>query len=88
MEAGAVHKMVDSGLHHLCFIINIIVSDDVSTIKAVRNHPSRGAQDKVIKSSKGNLNEEIPVSSSLEDPSHHVNFIFANHFFAIVKYFQ
>ena len=55
MEAGAIIKMVEDVFFHLRFIIDVIRSDDDSTIQAVLKHPERGTQGQVLKSSKDKL---------------------------------
>ena len=53
-------KMVEDALYNRFFIIDVIVSDDGSTMQAVLKHPSKGARGQVLKSSKGKLDKEIP----------------------------
>ena len=57
MEASAIMNMVEDALYNLFSIIDVIVSDDDSKIRAVLKHPSKGARGKFLKSSKGTLNE-------------------------------
>ena len=59
MEASAIFKMVQDALYNHFFIIDVVVSDDVSTMLAVLKHPSIGARGQVLKSSKGRLDEYI-----------------------------
>ena len=57
MEASYILKMVEDASYNRLFIIDGIVSDDDSTMRAVLKHPSKGAQVQVLKSSKRTLNE-------------------------------
>ena len=84
MEASTILKMVEDALYNRFFIIDVIVSDDDSTIRAVLEHPYKGAQGQVLKSSKGKLHTEIPEPSFLVDPSHRVKVV-AKHSFSIVN---
>ena len=43
MEASAILKMVEDSFYNRFFIIDVIVSNDDSTMQAVLNHPSKGA---------------------------------------------
>ena len=70
MEAGTIMKMVEDAFCHHFFIIDVIVSDDYSTMRSVPKHQSIGVQ--VLKSTKGKIDEEIPVPSFLADLSHRV----------------
>ena len=78
MEASAILKVVEDALYNSFFIIDIIVSDDDSTMRSVLKHPSKGARGQVLKSSKGNLHEDIPDPSFLADPSHRVKVVAKN----------
>ena len=69
MEASAILKMVEDAFYNRFFVIDIIVSNDDITIRAVLKHPSKGARGQVLKSSKGKLDEEKPEPSFLADPS-------------------
>ena len=82
MEASAILKMVEDAFLNRFFVIDIIVSDDDSTMRAVFKHPSKGARGQVLKSSKGKLHEDIPDPSFLADPSHRVKVV-AKHTFSI-----
>ena len=84
IEAGVILKMVEDAFHHQYFIIDVIVSNNDRTMQAVLKHPSIGARCKVLKSSKGKLDEEIPVPSFLADPYHHVKVV-AKNIFPIVN---
>ena len=84
MEASAILKMVEDAFYNRFFIIDIILSNDDSTIQAVLNHTSKGARGQVLKSSKGKLDEEIPEPSFLADPFHHMKVV-AKQIFSIVN---
>ena len=60
MEGSAIMNMVEDAFYNLFFIIDVIVSDNGSTMQARLKHPSKGAQDQVLKSSKVKLEGEIP----------------------------
>ena len=68
MVASAILKMVEDAFYNHLFIIDVIVSDDDSTMRAVINHPPKGARGQVFKSSKGKLHEDIPIHHSLQIP--------------------
>ena len=70
MEATAIMKMVEDAFLNCFFVIDIIVSDDDSTIRAMLKHPPKGARGQVLKSSKGKLHEDIPDPYFLVEPSH------------------
>ena len=57
MKASAILKMVEDEFYHFFLIIDGIVSDDGSTIRAVLKHTSKCDQGQVLKSSKGKLDE-------------------------------
>ena len=84
MEASDILKMVEDALYDCFFIIDAIVRNNYSTVRAVLKHPSIGVRKQVLKSSKGKLDGEIPDPSSLVDPSHRVKVV-AKHIFFIVK---
>ena len=84
MEASAILKMVEDAFLNRLFFIDIIVSDDDSTMRAVLKHPSKGARGQVLKSSKGKLHEDIPDPYFLADPSHSVKVV-PKHIFYIVN---
>ena len=84
MEASAILKMVEDALYNRFFIIHLIVSKDDSTIRAVLEHPSKGAQGQVLKSSKGKLDEEILDQYFFSDISHCVKVI-DKHIFSIIN---
>ena len=84
MEASTILKMVEDAFYNRFFIIDIIVSDNDSTMRAMLKHPSKGAQGQVLKSSKGKLHEDIPEPPFLAYPSHRVKLV-AKHIFSIVN---
>ena len=84
MDASAILKMVEDALYNRFFIIDDIVSNDGSTIRAVHKYPSIGVRGQVLKSSKGKLGEKIPYPYFLADLSHRVKVV-AKHIFSIVK---
>ena len=51
--------MVEDAFYNLFFIVDVIVSDDDSTMRAVLKHPSIGVWGQVLNKSKRNLDEEI-----------------------------
>ena len=55
MEASTILNMVEDAFYNRFFIIDVIVSDDDSTMQDVLKHPSKGARCQVLKSSKGKL---------------------------------
>ena len=84
MEASAILKMVEDAFYNFFFIIDVIVSDNDSTMLAVLKHPYKGSRGQVLKSLKGKLHTEIPEPSFLADPSHCVKVV-AKHIFSIVN---
>ena len=84
MEASYILKMVEDAFYNRLFIIDGIVSDDDSTMRAVLKHPSIGVRGQVMKLSKVKLDEEIPEPSFLADTYHRVK-VAAKHIFSIVK---
>ena len=77
-------KMVEDAFYNSFFIIDVIVRNDESTMRAVLKHLPKGARGQVLKSSKGELHKDIPEPSFLADPSHSVKLV-AKHIFYIVK---
>ena len=55
MEASAIMKMVEDAYYNRFFIIDVIVSDDNSTIRAVLKHSSIGVRGQVLKTPKDKL---------------------------------
>ena len=75
MEAGEIMKMVEDVFRNRYFIIDVFVSNDDSTIRAVLNNPSIVTQGQVPNSSKVKLDEEILVPYFLADNSHRGNVV-------------
>ena len=84
MEASAILKMVKYAYHNHFFIIDVIVRNNESTMRALLNYPFKGARGQVMKSYKVKLDEEIPYPSFLVNPYHHIKFV-AKHIFYIVN---
>ena len=84
MEASAILKMVEDALYNHFFIIDVIFSDDDSTMQVVINNPFIVVRVLVMSSSNGKLDEEIPGPSLLADPSHCVKVV-VKHIFSIVN---
>ena len=84
MEASAILKMVEDAYYYCFFIIDVIVSDDNSTMRAVLKHPIIGVRGQVLKTLKGKLDVQIPEPSFLADPSHRIKVV-AKHIFYIVN---
>ena len=82
MEDSAILNMVEEAFYNRFLIVDVIVSDDDSTMRSVLKNPSIGVRGQVLKTSKGKLDEEIPEPSFLADPSHHVK-LFAKRIFSI-----
>ena len=82
MEADAILKMTEDAFRHCCFIIGVIVGNDDSTMQAVLKNSSIGAWGQVLKLSKGDFNEVIPVPSFLVYPYYHVKVV-AKHIFPL-----
>ena len=66
------------------FYIDTIVRDDDITMRAVLKHSTRGAQGQVLKSSKGKLDDKIPVPSLLSDTPHCMKVV-DEHIFSILN---
>ena len=84
METSEILKMVENTFYNRFFIIDVIVSDYDSTIRSMIKHPYKGARGQVLKSSKGKLDEEIPVPYFLADLSHCVKVV-AKHISSIIN---
>ena len=84
METSVILKMVEDTLYNQFFTVEIIVSGDYITTRAVLKHPLIGVRGQVLNISKGKLDEEIPETSFLADSSHHVKIV-ATHIFSIVN---
>ena len=76
--------MVEDAYYNRFFIIDVIVSDDDSTMRAVLKNPIIGVRGQVLKTSKGKLDVQILEPFFLEDPSHHIKIV-AKHIFYIVN---
>ena len=57
MDTNEILNMVEDAFHHRCFIIDVIVRKNDSTMQDVLKHPSRGAGGQVMKSSKEKLDK-------------------------------
>ena len=57
MEAYSILNMVEDALYNQFFIVDVIVSDDDSTMQSVLKHTSICVQDQVLKTYKGRLDE-------------------------------
>ena len=84
MEASDILNMVEDAYYNRFFIIDLIVSDDDSTMHAVLKHPIIGVRGQVLKTSKGKLDVQIPEPSFLADPSHRIKVV-AKHICYIVN---
>ena len=84
MEASTILNMAEDGFCNRFFIIDVIISNDDTTMQAVLKHPSKNVRGQVLKSSKGKLDEEIPEPYFLADPPHHVKVV-DKHIFYIVN---
>ena len=84
MEASVVLKMVEDAFYNRLFVVDVIVGDDDSTMRAALNNPLIGVRGQVLKTSKGKLHEEIQEPSFLAYPSHRVKVV-AKHIFSIVN---
>ena len=84
MEASATLKMVEDPFYNRFFILDVIVRNNDSTMRAVLKHPFKVAQGQVLKSSKVKVHTEIPEQSFLADPSHYVKLV-TKHIFSIVN---
>ena len=59
MEASAILKMVEDAFYNRFFIVDVIVSDNDSTMRVVLKHPFIGVRGQVLKTSKVKIDEEI-----------------------------
>ena len=84
MEASEIMKTIEDAFYNQFFIVDVIVSENDSTMRAVLKYPFIGVRGQVLKSSKGKLDEEMPEPSFLADPSHRVK-VLAKHIFSIVN---
>ena len=76
--------MVEDAYYNRFFIIDVIVRDNNSTVRAMLKHPSIGVRGQVLKTSKGKLDVQIPEPSFLADPSHLIKVV-AKHIFSTVN---
>ena len=76
--------MVEDAFHNIFFIVDVILSDNNSTMRGVLNHPLICVQVEVLKTSKRKLDEEIPEPSFLSDSPHCVKVV-DKHIFSIVN---
>ena len=60
MEASSILKMVEDELYNFFFIIDVIVRENDSTMRAVIKHPYKGARGQFLMSYKGELDKEMP----------------------------
>ena len=60
MGASAILKMVEDALYNIFLIIEIIVSDDDSTMQDVLKHPLISVSGQVLNTPKVKLDEETP----------------------------
>ena len=58
MEASHILKMVEDAFYDRFFVIDVIVSDNDRTMRAVLNHSSIGVGGQVLKVSKGKIVRE------------------------------
>ena len=84
MEAAAILKMVEDAYYNRFFIIDVVVSGEDSTMRAVLKHQIIGVRGQVLKTSKGKLDVQIPEPSFLADPSHRIKVV-AKHILYVVN---
>ena len=84
MEGSAILKKVEDAFYNQFFIVDVSVSDDNRTMRAVLNHPLIGVRGQVLRTYKGTLDVEIPEPSILAYYSHRVKVV-AKHIFSIVN---
>ena len=75
MEASDILKMVEDAFYNRYFIVDVIVSYDDSTMRAMLTHPLIGVRVRVLKTSKGKIDEDIPEPLFIVDPSHRVKVV-------------
>ena len=66
MEAAVILKMVEDEFCYRCFIFDVVLSYYGSTVRALLDNPSMGAWGQALNSSKGKLDDNIPVPYFLE----------------------
>ena len=76
--------MVEDAYYNRFFIIDVIFSDNDSTMRAVLKHPSIGVRGQVLKTPKGKIYVQTPEPSFLADPPHRIKVV-AKHIFYIVN---
>ena len=84
MEAYEILEMVEDAFYNSFFIIDAIIREYDSTMRAVLKRPYKNARGQVLKSLKGKLHTEIPEPSFLADPSHRLKVV-EKHIFSIVN---
>ena len=57
MESSTILKMVEDTFYNRFFVVDVIVSDNNSTIKAVITHPLIGVRGQVVNTYKLKLDE-------------------------------
>ena len=77
-------KMLYDAFYNHLLVIDFIVINDDSTMRAVLKYPSIGVRGQFLKSSKGKLDEETPDLFFLADPYHWVKIV-SKHIFSIVN---
>ena len=84
MEAPEILKTVEDAFYNRFFIIDVIIKDDDSTMRAVLKNPSKGSRGQALNSLKVKLYTEIPNPSFLADPSYSVKVV-AKYIFSIIN---
>ena len=69
MEADSIMNMVEYALRHICFIIDIIVSDNDIKMWSIINHPTWCADKKCSSNKKGNFTVKSQCYHSLQIPT-------------------
>ena len=57
MEAYDILKLVEDAFYNHFFVVDVIVSDDDSTMRAVLKHPFIGVRGQVLNTFKGKLDD-------------------------------
>ena len=57
MEASAILKFVEDAFYIISFTVDVIISDDDSTMQSVLKNPLISVQGQSLKKSKGKLDE-------------------------------
>ena len=84
MEAYTNLKMAEDAFYNCFLIIDVVIRNNGSTMRAVLNHASKGARGQVLNSPKGKLDEETPEPSFLADPYDCMKVV-SQHIFSIVN---